>query len=56
MIRWMLTGEDDVTIVPAWELESPFSIHLPPGAVGKAVAEKTTWKYDCYEMKKDAGE
>lgn len=52
----MLTGEDDVAIVPVWELESPFSIHLPPGDAGKAVAEKATWKFDCYEMKKDAAE
>ena len=52
----MLTGDDDVEIVPAWEPASPFSIHLPPGAVGKAVAEKATWKNDCYETKRDTAE
>lgn len=52
----MLTGDDDVEIVPAWEPASPFSIHLPPGTVGKAVAEKATWKNDCYETKRDTAE
>lgn len=52
----MLTGDDDVAIVPAWEPASPFSIHLPPGAAGKAVAEKATWKNDCYETKRDTAE
>lgn len=52
----MLTGDDDVEIVPAWEPVSPFSIHLPPGAVGKAVAEKAIWKNDSYETKRDTVE
>ena len=47
-----IEGNDSISVVPISEWY-PFdeSIHLPEGITGRAVAEKTDWKFDNYKMK-----